>query len=229
MAVTRYRGGGESRRATTAQVRPPIPRGHWSPLMFRRPWCMNPRDGATEDKGVNSSGGCWARQADLTPSEQLVHAATRRTDCPEGGENKYYPCLIPHGWWQEAPLSNTGGQSSIRWLTTGSWVLGPLPAAGFFEPPRPPPPDGPPKAVHLEPPQADNGGMPANFFLGAYKGGTLAIFSAAFCFRFGTRIMCIFFPHTLGGIMYIFSLLFPYPRLLMESCPTLGLTFSFTF
>ena len=37
-------------------------------------------------RGGKCPGGCWARQVDLTPSEQLVHAAVRRTDYPEGGE-----------------------------------------------------------------------------------------------------------------------------------------------
>ena len=105
----------------------------------------------------------------------------------------------------------------------------PLPAAGFVEPPGPPPPDGPPKAVHLQPPQAEGGECPQFFSWAPTRGKRSRIFSAAFFHSIWNQNYVHFFPHTLGGIMCIFFFLFPYPSLLTESCPTLGLTFSFVF
>ena len=142
-----------------------------------------------------------------------------------GWENQFlpanHPCLR-----LVAQLQNWVLITPPRWHDAPLPVR-PLPAAGFVEPPGPPPPDGPPKAVHLQPLQAEGGECP-QFFLGLLPGGNARNFSPRrFFIRSGTIIMCIFFPHTLGGIMCIFSFLLPHASLLTESCPTLGLTFSF--
>ena len=208
----------------TEAVRPQNTRGHWGPPLSTDPWYR------IQGMGLVDNGGTTPPMA--VGQDRLIQPPPTRSCMPLRGaapSRRGWENTIPtplYARWQEAPLPVTGGQSSIRWLTTGVFV-GPLPAAGFVEPPGPPPPDGPPKAVHLQPPQAEGGECP-QFFPGPLQGGNAReFFPRRFSILFGVRIMCIFFPHTLGGIMCIFSFPLPHSSLLTESCPTLGLTFSF--
>ena len=160
----RYLGSGGSwvvvGGTLTVPGRPQNTRGHWGPPLSADPWYR------IQGMGLVDNGGTTPPMA--VGQDRLIQPPPTRSCMPlrgaapsrRGWENNSYPSTYAR--WQEAPLSNTGGQSSIRWLTTGISV-GPLPAAGFFEPPGPPPPDGPPKAVHLQPPQAEGGECPQFF------------------------------------------------------------------